>query len=90
MTYLDPSQRYSAKMRDQTPYLDIEKLWAQGIHVSSNGKQWNIADMPQKYLNNVINKFSDLGYDTSALTASSATTSQATIPNTGPVSQASL
>jgi hypothetical protein len=66
-SYLDPSQRYSAKMRDQTPYLDIQNLWAQGVHISSNGKQWNIADMPATYLKNVINKFSSLGYDVTAL-----------------------
>ena len=52
---------------DQTPYLNIVNLWAQGIHVSSTGKQCNLADISPAYLQNIINKFSALGYDTSAL-----------------------
>ena len=93
MTYANPEQRYSAKMRDQTPYLDIQNLWAQGIHVSSNGKQWNIADMPLSYLQNVINKFGGLGYDVTALEGylpQDAPQPNPTPPATGPVSQASL
>ena len=93
MTYLNPAQRYSAKMRDMTPYLDIAKLWEQGVHVASSGKQWNIADMPLTYLNNVINKFNDLGYDTTALQSYLTTTTNApdlSPPSTGPTAQASL
>ena len=93
MTYLDPSQRYSAEMRDMTPYLDIQNLWAQGIHVSSTGKQWNIADMPPVYLQNVINKFSGLGYDVTALEGYLPTTNAPPTPNntpTAPAAQASL
>lgn len=52
---------------DQTPYLNIVNLWGQGIHVSANGKQYNLADISPAYLQNIINKFSALGYDTSAL-----------------------
>jgi len=89
MTFIRPEQRYSAKMRDMTPYLDIEKLWEQGIHVSSTGKQCNLSDISPSYLQNIINKFSALGYDTSALGAYSQTSEDA-IPNSGPISQASL
>lgn len=46
---------------------DIEQQWANGIHVDSKGVEHNIADMPLKYLMNVINKFQSLGYDVSIL-----------------------
>ncbi len=80
--------------QDLTPYNQIQDLWAQGIHVSSNGTEWNIADMPQSYLQNVINKFGGMGYDTSALEAQLSTdegnlASSDTPTDVAPVSQAS-
>lgn len=56
----------------QTP-LNIEQLWSEGIHVSSTGQEYNIADMPVKYLQNVINKFGSQGYDVSILESAIAT-----------------
>ena len=70
--------------QDLTPYGQLEDLWAQGIHVDSNGKQWNIADMPLPYLQNVINKFGGMGYDISALTSQLVTDEGQTAPNGTP------
>ena len=52
---------------DLTPYNNIVNIWAEGYHISSSGKTIALSDMPPTYLNNVINKFSSMGYDTSAL-----------------------
>jgi len=52
---------------DLTPYSNITNLWAEGYHVSAAGVTYQLADMPEAYLNNVINKFSSLGYDVSVL-----------------------
>lgn len=51
---------------DLTPS-NIEDYWAQGIHVSSNGTEMNISDMPLRYLQNVINKFGNECFDVSGL-----------------------
>lgn len=50
---------------DYTPP-DIANYWEQGIHIEADGTQINISDMPDKYIENVINKFSGI-YDTTVL-----------------------
>lgn len=57
----------SQSVIDMTPS-NIQDYWTQGIHVKSDGSQVSLTDVPQAYLNNIINKFNNQGVDTSILT----------------------
>lgn len=43
--------------QDLTPS-DIESYWQKGIHVKSDGSEISLSDIPPKYLENIIKKFS--------------------------------
>ena len=77
-------------MIDQTPYSNIQNLWSEGYHVSASGKTYQLAEMPVAYLQNVINKFSGMGYDVSVLEQYfQADTTGAALPDSfAPIAQA--
>lgn len=58
------AQEAKKLIEDLTPS-NIAQYWSQGIHIKSDGTQINLKDIPTKYLENIIQKFSD--QDTTAL-----------------------
>ncbi len=49
--------------------LEREQGWAEGVHISSNGRKTPIGEMDDRHLNNSINKYAAMGWDVSALQA---------------------
>lgn len=47
----------------------IEQNWAEGIHMDRAGNEHRIEQMERFHLENTINYFNKLGYDTSKLKA---------------------
>lgn len=44
-----------------------EGNWADGFHVSTNGRRTDLSDIDTNHLQNMIRKYGAMGYDTSAL-----------------------
>lgn len=49
--------------------VEREQGWAEGVHISSNGRRTPITEMDDRHLNNSINKYGAMGWDVSALKA---------------------
>lgn len=51
---------------DLTPP-DIMQVWNTGYHVNKEGVRMAIKDIPDRYLQNIIDSFKNKGYDVSTL-----------------------
>lgn len=49
--------------------LEREAGWAEGVHISTNGRRTPIGEMDDRHLNNSIRKYKEMGFDVSALEA---------------------
>ncbi len=46
-----------------------EQGWAEGVHISTNGRRTPIGEMDDRHLNNSIKKYEGMGFDVSSLKA---------------------